>query len=952
MDFATGFQINQDLSLLDEEFLIALSEQKQRELYARVIALDVNELPVEEISGRVTGGNINVDGDSAVRRTCSLTMLVEDVSVSEFYWGLKTKIALYIGIKNRVIDEQYSKYPDMIWFPQGIYVLTSFNTSLQTNGCTISLQGKDKMCLLNGDVGGQLFASVDFGTEEIVNKIFKKADIFQTSSDLLMDKQFFIDDFDLSDLDAIDENDAKYAFEKNAAGQYYKDRSTFRKIPQNENNENNTSPDYHKSERYKIYQMIQSPSELFTEANITSTDYVAGMYYYQKAPASGQDASLGVYIIDNTTTYDGSKTYYSLKQLYTVDYETTIHKIPIERIIRESVHAYALEPYHNIIINDLDSYGLEQLTYQGEKPIYALRDGDTGHFTQLVLGGTNVSLDTLVASWTDEKFDQLSEDLLAAEPQKIKINNGSFEETADITNFFTVAKIEAGEDIGYRVTDLTYTGDLISGVGESLTSVLDKIKAMLGDFEYFYDLEGHFVFQRKKIFVNTSWSQIAGKEDSADEQYVTFGYDQRKFSFNFEGNRLISAIQNSPVLTNLRNDYSVWGVRKGINGADIPIHARYAIDKKPKKYLAFNGTLYYTKDAEFESAVPDNGKLVDWRELIYQMAIDYFAGQGCSPEDPVTIYALIDSTPGFISLNTPDDFLYYVGLNNRDDYPTGYTGYEQYYTDMEGFWRQLYNPDFKPIPIYHSGTYEVVPQYFQGSNYYEKVKTWKAADPTYEVDYYLPSGQSEYAQAEQADTLGMFVGSNDSKLYWSREVFTSPETLNFWFDFLDSQSDLAQFSVSQLGVRSKAVNETKASAIIFKTVPDIILCPNRTRDDNNDSYYGWHCDTSSLRAQLQEETGYTFIFFPPGFAQYFSISYRSTSVKNKIDELLYKHAYCIENISITALPVYYLQPNTRIYVHDQTTKINGEYIVSKISLPLTYNGTMSITATKAPERLL
>jgi hypothetical protein len=25
-------------------------------------------------------------------------------------------------------------------------------------------------------------------------------------------------------------------------------------------------------------------------------------------------------------------------------------------------------------------------------------------------------------------------------------------------------------------------------------------------------------------------------------------------------------------------------------------------------------------------------------------------------------------------------------------YPTGKTGYEQYYTDLEGFWRQLYCP--------------------------------------------------------------------------------------------------------------------------------------------------------------------------------------------------------------------------------------------------------------------
>jgi hypothetical protein len=66
---------------------------------------------------------------------------------------------------------------------------------------------------------------------------------------------------------------------------------------------------------------------------------------------------------------------------------------------------------------------------------------------------------------------------------------------------------------------------------------------------------------------------------------------------------------------------------------------------------------------------------------------------------------------------------------------------------------------------------------------------------------------------------------------------------------------------------------------------------------------------------------------------------------------LYQYSYCVENISITALPIYTLQPNTRIYVCDSETKINGEYIVSKFTIPLTYNGTMSITAVKAPERL-
>jgi hypothetical protein len=34
---------------------------------------------------------------------------------------------------------------------------------LANNNYSISLSGKDKMCLLNGDIGGSLPASIDFG---------------------------------------------------------------------------------------------------------------------------------------------------------------------------------------------------------------------------------------------------------------------------------------------------------------------------------------------------------------------------------------------------------------------------------------------------------------------------------------------------------------------------------------------------------------------------------------------------------------------------------------------------------------------------------------------------------------------------------------------------------------------------------------------------------------------
>ena len=77
-----------------------------------------------------------------------------------------------------------------------------------------------------------------------------------------------------------------------------------------------------------------------------------------------------------------------------------------------------------------------------------------------------------------------------------------------------------------------------------------------------------------------------------------------------------------------------------------------------------------------------------------------------------------------------------------------------------------------------------------------------------------------------------------------------------------------------------------------------------------------------------------------------------TPNKDKLDELIYKHSYCIETANITAIPIYHLQPNTRIHIYDKDTHLEGDYIISRMTIPLTYNGTMSITATKAAETLL
>ena len=75
------------------------------------------------------------------------------------------------------------------------------------------------------------------------------------------------------------------------------------------------------------------------------------------------------------------------------------------------------------------------------------------------------------------------------------------------------------------------------------------------------------------------------------------------------------------------------------------------------------------------------------------------------------------------------------------------------------------------------------------------------------------------------------------------------------------------------------------------------------------------------------------------------------SAYNYVRELLYQYTSYNESISIQSIPIYYLEPNTRITVQDKESNIFGDYMISNISIPLDINSTMSISATRALERI-
>lgn len=168
-------------------------------------------------------------------------------------------------------------------------------------------------------------------------------------------------------------------------------------------------------------------------------------------------------------------------------------------------------------------------------------------------------------------------------------------------------------------------------------------------------------------------------------------------------------------------------------------------------------------------------------------------------------------------------------------------------------------------------------------------------------------------------------------------VKDSPESLIFWFDFLDRPySEMGKYGVKQVMDRSKAENNSNASAICF-------------RDTLNLVYY--YSDTPERLVKGAMTAEYDTYKMSEGFRKYFKLSNANKSCKDILDNWLYAHTWANESITITTVPIYTLQPNNRINIDDDNTLINGEYVVNSISIPLTYNGLSTVQCTKIVSNL-
>lgn len=636
--------------LKDSAFLKKFDELKLKEQYVKLIVLTFDEMPIQEIQGKVTGGNLTLDGSSGMRRTGNLSMIADeyenDLTDTKHLLSINKKVEVLIGFVNTT--DEYKEY-DMIWFPQGIYVIISPNISHSSDGVNISLTLHDKMALLNGECGGTLPASVTF-----------------------------------NEIENIDE-----------------------------------------------------------------------------------------------------------------DGKIQVREPTIYQIIQELVNHFGGEQLGKIIISDIDNKIKKVMKWTGSTPLYL--------YQEPAADGTIYN-----------SFSTNYNELAARQAQ----GHG------------TIIEFSYGQDIGYILTDFVYPGELVGNAGDTVVTILDQIKNTLGNYEYFYDIDGNFRFQEIKNYLNTSYSTFLINEMNADNYLVD--YTSGKSVYTFEDANIIQSYLNSPQYQQIKNDFLVWGKRTSIDGKDVPIRYHLAIDSKPtvgNSYKVFfftdpdDGITKAKKPVEFasKSNFPDKGEAGNYyyaadTGIIYKWATDAKA---------------YEQTPYTIETIKATDYrteLYMAGVASE---PFGLDS-NYYYTELKNEWPKLYDMRNQ--------------KFFEG-------------------------------------------------------VLDQPSDVDFFLDFIDTPTAISEFSVQNIGRRTTALVDDSINCIFEPDNPDIVII--EAGSENADSIQR-ECEARKQEyAQVRPEV--------------YAMLLNGGALRSAYDEIkkeLYQYTNYNEQISLTTLPIYYLEPNVRITVRD------------------------------------
>lgn len=130
-----------------------LSQLKVRNQRIKVDLLNFNFQTVNSLEGKVTDGSISIDATSDIRRTCNITLVVENseniLAPGEQVW-LDKFIKVYVGTDNPRNGNE------TVWNNMGLFLINNPESVYNATTNTITFEGLDLMAKLTGRRNGQL----------------------------------------------------------------------------------------------------------------------------------------------------------------------------------------------------------------------------------------------------------------------------------------------------------------------------------------------------------------------------------------------------------------------------------------------------------------------------------------------------------------------------------------------------------------------------------------------------------------------------------------------------------------------------------------------------------------------------------------------------------------------------------------------------------------------------
>lgn len=686
-------------------------------------------------------------------------------------------------------------------------------------------------------------------------------------------------------------------------------------------------------------------------------------------------------IFSETEIFDGSN-----------NSQRTVEKTLLKDIIKSLVVEFGGELPENVIITDVPDAIVKVIKWSGKTKLYFYHTDGNKHFT------TTKPTDDI----DDEDFSVYS----------------------------------YGADVGYMNEPFVYPGTLECNAGESVASVLDKIKNVLGNFEWFYDIDGRFIFQ--KIKNNLNENTVSDFLNMKESDYLSY-YNQKGVVYTFDNKTMITSISNSPQYQNIKNDYVVWGVTKTASGADKPIRYHLAFDSKPpvdintkrlavvyKDYKGLWQPCFLKEGANYEKF---SGGATAFKTIENKDKKKFYLDIG---ELPVQVWAWDAENKSFrvfsdyeVCYLSTDDWrteLYYQGLEaDNKSFNKNY-----YAAELNAEWPKIKNIkaqkcSYRIINNFYSlkvgetnkSQNRIIPQngvYFKYAfdsydDFLNKVKTINikigalglvaGMDMSRPLSIYLSNqiveagimdylttmkGFDFYFKKETHENTTLTIEAqdipnpniNNGKLYllfsyglvnstvsandeiYAEEVeFNNLEGISiyqdnyynkqndsnyeYWLDLLEGSEggseSISQFSITNIGRRTKVVTDNNINCIFPVDIPNYVLIEA----------------DGDVSKEVKEATdkGQEVIQVSPEIFKNLSLGGSQNSAYEKIKDLIFTHTQYNESVTLSVIPIYYLEPNTLISVFDRETGVYGEYLVKTISLPLTPNGTSNISATRA-----